>query len=106
MKLKPKCFDSMELAVDNRGHLIPCCYCDTVATREDKEYQKLYAVSKINDYDDVKEILMTDEWIKFKDNLLNDIGPPACIDTCRVKDDYKKKEKYTMPDGKEINRVV
>ena len=22
MKLKPKCFDSMELAVDNRGHLI------------------------------------------------------------------------------------
>ena len=23
-----------------------------------------------------------------------------CIDTCRVKDDYKKKEKYTMPDGK------
>ena len=34
------------------------------------------------------------------------LNPPACIDTCRVKDDYKKKEKYTMPDGKEINRVV
>ena len=50
---------------------------------------------------------MTDEWIKFKDNLLNDIDSiKSCIDTCRVKDDYKKKEKYTMPDGKEINRVV
>lgn len=108
-KLKPKCFEDMDMAVDNQGRLLPCCYCDTVKTRNDPEYQKLMKVSYIKDYKDVKEILMTEEWISFKDNLLNNAGPPACLETCKLKKetgDFRKKETYTLPEGGEVKRIV
>jgi len=81
--LMPKCFNGhLQAAITNRGHLIPCCYCDTKTNLSSPEMIKLLKVSKIEDYDSIEEILLTDEWLEFANNLASDKGPPACWNVC------------------------
>jgi len=41
-KLDPKCLNNkMQVALTNKGELIPCCYCDTKLTRQDPKFQQL-----------------------------------------------------------------
>ena len=82
-KLDPECFKgNISFAITNRGELIPCCYCDTPDTINDPKFTKLLAVSKISEVDSIQEILLTDEWQEFYNDLLNHKGPPACWSTC------------------------
>lgn len=93
-KLQPQCFHEkqMGLAITNRGELIPCCRCDDPRTIDDPEFQKLLAVSRIADYDTIEQILETEEWKQFEQNLRNHKGPYACWSTCRI----GKKEEYVQ----------
>ena len=97
MKLDPLCLkDEIGLAVSNRGHLIPCCRCDEPHTMNDTNFQKLLAVSKISDVDDLNEILLSEEWIEFYNNLKNNKGPKACFSTCRVDKPENHRLRITM----------
>ena len=45
IKLAPKCLTGQQsVAYSNRGHLIPCCYCDTINSYRDPNFKKLLAV--------------------------------------------------------------
>jgi len=96
-KLDPKCFkNEIGFAITNRGQLIPCCRCDTIDTLNDPKFKKLLSVSNIVDYNNIKDILNTQEWQEFYQNLKNHQGPAACYQTCRAnkKDcDIQKLEK-------------
>lgn len=84
VELDPLCQKGkIAMAVTNRGQLIPCCRCDDPRTMNDPEFQKLLKVSNIRDYDSIQEILNTKEWAEFNENLKNNIGPNACLETCR-----------------------
>lgn len=87
-KLDPKCLKgTMQVAMTNRGELIPCCYCDTRKTLADPEFQNLVKVSKISDYEKIEDIYETKEWKNFADNLKKNIGPWACWATCEKRED-------------------
>jgi|SRR6056297_779578 len=105
-ELDPQCFKgTIAYAVTNRGHLIPCCRCDDPATMNDPEFQKLLAVSKISDYDNIDEILSTKEWIEFVENLKNHKGPHACFHTCRKNKEEKNTQVLKMIDT-ESNEIL
>lgn len=89
-ELDPKCFKGFPMAITNDGYLLPCCYCDDPATRRDSSFQKLMAVSKIEDYEDLSEIVLTEEWLDFEKNLRNNIGPAACRGACNKQSDVRK----------------
>jgi len=107
-RLDPQCFRGFPMAVTNTGYLIPCCYCDDPKTLNDPEFKKLLAVSKINDYDTLDEIINTKEWKRFEKNLRRNIGPHACMHTCKVrknKDDIVRKDTHIDPKSKDIIKV-
>lgn len=100
-KLDPKCLDGrLQAAVNNRGELIPCCYCDTKGAWADPKFRQLLKVSKISDYDSIEEIYLTKEWIDFKKDLENDKGPWACFNTCLKRDDDGVRKETIYEDGK------
>lgn len=99
--LDPKCLDNrLQAAVNNRGELIPCCYCDTKVTWKDSKFQQLLKVSKISDYDSIEEIYLTKEWIEFKKDLENDKGPRACFNTCLKRNDDGVRKETIYENGK------
>tara|TARA_B100000524_G_C23572111_1_gene342234 strand:+ start:46 stop:420 length:375 start_codon:yes stop_codon:yes gene_type:complete len=123
MKLKPKClpdpdnkdFQPMPLAIDNRGHLIPCCWCDHPKTTKAELYKPLYKVSKLEDYNSIDEILDTKEWKEFEDDLVQarDVGDnlnrinQTCLFHCKARDkeDNIKVETY-YEKGKEVAKDI
>jgi len=95
MKLKPKCFTkNMQVALTNRGELIPCCYCDEEEVLNYPTMKKLLKVSKISEVESIEEILLTKEWIDFANDLKNNKGPQKCFDICREKSENSKEEFY------------
>ena len=47
-KFRPKCMNTTtQMAVDNRGRLLPCCYIDTPKWIQFEEIKKLLSVSDI-----------------------------------------------------------
>lgn len=108
IKLDPQCFKGFPMAITNQGYLIPCCYCDHPTTMKDPEFQKLLAVSNINDYENLEDIINTKEWTDFEKNLKNHKGPRACIQTCQIrenKDDIIRKDTHIDPKTKSIFTV-
>ena len=104
MKFKPKCMQNkIQMALTNRGHLIPCCWCDEQWSLKTPAFQKLLKVSKVSEVEDIEEILMTKEWMEFEENLrLERKIPKICIDHCMIKegDDDRKVETITDDKGK------
>ena len=50
---RPKCLvDEIQIALTNRGHLIPCCWCDEEWSLKTPEFQKLLKVSKISEVEE------------------------------------------------------
>jgi len=112
MKINPKCLldpdnkdsQQMPLAIDNRGHLLPSCWCDHPKTTKSELFKEIYSVSKLTDYKSINEILDTKEWKKFEDDLVQarDIGDnlnninQTCLHHCQVraKNDKIKVETY------------
>ena len=105
-ELDPKCLDDRQpsFGMTNRGELIPCCWVDNQTNRFDKDYQQLISVSKIEDYDTIDEILLTDEWIKFSKNLAEGIGFLSCHQTCKKTEVAQhKRENWYEDDGFDFN---
>lgn len=96
--LDPQCLKgTMQVALTNKGELIPCCYLDTRANNENETYKKLLKVSKIKDYEKIEDIYFTKEWLDFANDLRNDKGPIGCFLTCpNSKDDKNKTRKETI----------
>ena len=108
IKLNPMCFKSFPMAVTNTGYLLPCCYCDDKWTLENPEFQKLMAVSKIDEHQTLDEIVSKKEWIDFEENLRNHKGPHACISTCQVREDknnIKRKDTWINPNDGKVEQV-
>ena len=87
-ELDPKCCDGpviqniKQLAINNRGELMPCCWFDTTKGRKDPIYKKLIAVSKINDHNSIEDILYSEVWQEFFEGLMNDKGARQCHKSC------------------------
>lgn len=99
-QLDPKCIDNRQpsFGLTNRGELIPCCWMDTQFNRFDEDYQKLLAVSKIEDYDSIDEILLTDEWIEFSKNISKGIGFAWCHHVCKKRETAQHKRENWYDD--------
>lgn len=93
MSLNPKCINhrngNNELvtkAVNNRGQLMPCCYCDsgTLASKKDKILLELAKHSYINDWDSIEEMVNSEPWVNFYKELLDPDGEhsPICVYLC------------------------
>ena len=107
MKLKPKCFDrNTPLAITNQGYVIPCCYCDAPRTMNDPEFKKLLMVSNINFYDDLNDIFLNKEWIKFYENLKQHKGPPACMSTCGIEEGRTRHSTYYDNEGNIEKKII
>ena len=92
-KLIPKCFNgSISAAITNRGYLLPCCYCDKPTNLASPEIKKIEKVSKIDDVNSIEEILLSDEWQEFANNLENNKGPAFCWWVCGNNKNEKKRE--------------
>ncbi len=120
MKINPKClpdpgnkdFEPMPLAIDNRGHLLPCCWCDHPKTTKSELFKEIYSVSKLTDYKSIDDILDTKQWQKFEDDLVQarDKGDnlekinQTCLHHCqaRAKNDKIKIETYYEKGEKKV----
>ena len=103
-KFEPKCINgTMQAAVTNRGHLIPCCWLDDKNNLNHPIMKSLLKVSKISEVDDIEQIVFTKEWIEFDKNLKErnfDKILPACKRQCQVREDGDKMKKETFFDPK------
>jgi hypothetical protein len=105
MKFKPKCLrGEIQTALTNRGHLIPCCYCDEQWVLKLPEFKKILKVSKVSEVEDIEEILYSKEWMEFEENLrLEKNIPEVCIDHCKDRGDDKiRKETCYDSTGKMV----
>ena len=60
MKFRPKCLKGeIQTALTNRGHLIPCCYCDEKWALDTPQLKRLTDVSKVSEVEDIEEILFS-----------------------------------------------
>jgi|TARA_B110000444_G_scaffold182342_1_gene171219 hypothetical protein len=101
VKIKAMCFNGdMNLAVTNRGQVLPCCHCDTETMMNDPDFKKLAENSYLKDYDHVNDILSNDHWQAFHKSLENNRGPFACWDTCRSNKKQGKQEMTVAEGGK------
>ena len=70
IKMKPKCMNgTIQAAVTNRGHLIPCCYCDEDWALKTPQLKRIVEVSKISEHDTIEDILFSKPWLDFEENL-------------------------------------
>lgn len=101
-ELDPKCFDNRQeaFALTNRMEVIPCCWLDTQANRKNPEYQKLLLASRLQDYDSVEEIFMQEEWIEFRNNLIQGKGFPICHLVCKKRNTAQHKKEIWMESSK------
>lgn len=107
-KLDPRCISGIQqMAMTNRGHLIPCCYMDTIKSMKSEYMQKLLKVSKVSEHNSIKDIVLSDEWLEFCENLKKDIAPEQCFKTCGTKEvraePLRVETVYTADDGEVKN---
>lgn len=100
-KFSPKCMSNkIQMAMTNRGHLIPCCWCDEEWSLKTPAFAKLLKVSKVSEVEDIEEIIMSKEWLEFEENLrLEKNIPKICIDHCMKKEDDDDRKIETIIDN-------
>ena len=98
-----------QMAMSNRGHLLPCCWCDQEWTLNTPLFQKMLKVSKVSEAENVDEIVLSDEWRDFekimKEGEAGDHSrvPRNCLYHCLVReDDHIKIEHHLDEKGKSI----
>jgi|11_taG_2_1085331.scaffolds.fasta_scaffold00009_89 hypothetical protein len=104
--LDPMCFKGFPFAVTNQNILLPCCYLDTLGNMQHESMQDLIAVSNIDDYETIDEILLTEPWQKFYKDLKNNYGPPACHHTCSRKSGPVRQDVHIDPKDKSKKKTV
>ena len=103
MQFSPKCFPNkqrtQQVALTNRGELIPCCWIDHRDRLEHPTMVKMLKVSKVSDYENVEDIFKTKEWQEFAKNLaeknIKELMP-VCKQNCGGK--VFKKENWIYKD--------
>ena len=100
---RPKCLvGKIQIALTNRGHLIPCCWCDEEWSLKTPAFQKLLKVSKISEVEDIEEILYSKEWMEFEENLRTEKNiPKICIQHCMIEEEGKYAE-----DSRKIETII
>ena len=96
MKLYPRChpgiIDELKLekpvltrgiAYTGTGHLLPCCWCDDVNNKEIYEMGLLDDSMKLENFDSVKDVLISKPWVQFHKTLL--IKPEHAPRVCKTK---------------------
>tara|TARA_B110000259_G_C13722319_1_gene284961 strand:+ start:176 stop:526 length:351 start_codon:yes stop_codon:yes gene_type:complete len=94
IELEPRCMPPsgknperrMQAAVTNRGHLIPCCLLDETHVLKYPVMKEILKVSKISENKSIEDILLTNEWKKFAQNLTDRNFKkilPECIKNCK-----------------------
>ena len=91
-KLNPLCVDSNDktdvrgIAYCSNGWLLPCCWLDSPAYKEELSKHGLYNESlKLENNNSVYDIVNSDEWVKFIDLVSNgdyDSTPEKCRRQC------------------------
>ena len=81
-KLIPDCFGHLPFGTNRYGRLLPCCKVDDIGNYGDSMYYEMLEASKISDYDSIEDMLNTDVWKKFFENLKNNKGMNRCHDMC------------------------
>ena len=91
--LEPRCMPKhgsieyrMSPAMTNRGELIPCCWMDQAKALKHPIMKQMLKVSKVSDYNNIEEILLTKEWQQFAKDLAEkniDKVVPVCITHCQ-----------------------
>jgi len=104
--LQARCLNgSTEMAVDNRGRLLPCCYCDNPSMTNDPEFAKLLEASYLKDYDSVEEILKTKQWKRFFKRIKRNEGFAECNHVCaKDKPDLLYRERTYYSKSKIIHK--
>ena len=107
-KFKPKCLKGeIQTAYTNRGHLIPCCYCDEEEDLATPQLQRLTNVSKVSEVEDIEQILLSEPWLKFEEDLRTENWPEIpkiCLHHCTDRgDDPIRKSTYLDGKGKVIS---
>jgi hypothetical protein len=72
------------------GHLLPCCWCDSVAFLSDFHNNGMLDESlKLENNDDILDILESDVWKDWLQKVLHDPdnAPTICQFKCGVKDE-------------------
>tara|TARA_Y100000004_G_C8731535_1_gene334533 strand:- start:97 stop:405 length:309 start_codon:yes stop_codon:yes gene_type:complete len=81
-----------DYALSAKGYLLPCCWCDAITPDKDPALKKLFNEHlHINNNDSVEEILLSDEWIEFKNTITKDYdnAPDVCKRYCGNKKQIK-----------------
>ena len=99
-KILPKCHPYWKIGdkiTDNRqvvtvgytaqGYLLPCCWCDLQTPKETEQYAKFGLFNqnlKVENVDDIEDILTSPEWQNFHETLLKDpqSAPAQCKRMC------------------------
>ena len=99
----------MQMAMSNRGHLLPCCWCDQEWTLNTPLFQKMLKVSKVSEAENIDEIVLSVEWREFeqimKEGEAGDHSrvPKNCLYHCLVRpNDHVKIEHHLDEKGKSI----
>jgi len=110
MKFKPKCLSGkQQTAVNNRGELLPCCYCDEQWALKTPQFKRLTDVSKISEVEDIEEILFSKPWMKFEEDLRTENWPEIpkiCIHHCQERENTKIKKETYLYKGKKVGKRV
>ncbi len=117
IKLMPRCMfknkiKSQQAAVSNRGHLIPCCWLDNAKTINHPIMKELLKVSKINEVEDIEQIVFSKEWQEFEKNLRErnmDKILHCCKHHCRLREDKDKlkiETHYGKTGGVEAKNII
>ncbi len=85
--LKPKCHNGKGIAYVSTGHLLPCCWCDTIHPKAKQQFIDLgffYEDLKLENNDTIEDILLSDVWIDFHKMLYerSEDAPYICKKKC------------------------
>ena len=94
-KIYPRCekkIHGKDYALSAKGFVLPCCWCDTIQPSKDTELMKLFSPHlHISKNETIDEILLSDEWLNFKDSITKDYekAPKVCKRFCGHQDKIK-----------------
>ena len=82
-KLYPKCLKKDgEFANTTRGYLLPCCWADSPDLFEGGFKDLVKEKFKLSEVASIKEIIESEEWLSFYQNLRNETAPKECYKFC------------------------
>lgn len=99
--IDPECFKytyskdypNQGIAYTATGYIIPCCWFDTPELLTSK-YS--YMAKSLSDDTTIEEIINSDDWTAFYNNLKNGIGLPPCQWRCSVTNEIKANERLDL----------